>query len=58
MLADLKINERKLAPFVAQLTNSLKRQPKLEPVLQKNRTGGRGKQKVKNRKGGGEAFFI
>ena len=50
MLADLKINEKQLKPFLTHFSNSLQLPPKLEPVLKKNRSGGRGKDTKKSKR--------
>ena len=57
MLADLKIGDKKLQPFLTHFSNSLRLPPKLEPVLEKNRSGGRGRDSKRSKrvkKGEGE----
>ena len=52
-LADLNVPASSLSHFHTVFANYLKVPPKLEPALQKSRTGGRGKKVRKPEKGGG-----
>lgn len=59
MLAELKIPEKSLIPWLTIFHNSTKNTPKLEPALKQSRAGGRGKRakRPKKSKGGGPFFL-